>query len=162
MKPATLRSWFTWWFVLVFPMCPMDVYVHVLGFITIANIRMQLSQTIMPVFWDDGMFHTMLYLKQSSPWSESWFIFSPEVTTKDQCKSCWWFSKWLVFLVEKFHPRQRHSTQWWSNIPAGAYGREECRSTTFHRYFHSYSPCLSSTTLSRLSIKSSLIWLHSI
>ena len=38
MKPATLRSWFTWWFVLVFPMCPMEVDIHVLAFITIADV----------------------------------------------------------------------------------------------------------------------------
>ena len=103
----------------------------------------------------------MPYSKQSSSWSESWFKFSPEVTTNDQCKSFWWFSRWLIFSIERFRPRQRHSTQWWSKTPAGAYGREECQSSTFHRSFHCYNLCLSSTTLPRMSIKSSLIWLHS-
>ena len=106
------------------------------------NARMQLSQTVMPVLWDDGVFHTvadilsqshwwwtsmaclecftmrrfyhdalvatsevvtwtMPYSKQSSSSRESWFQFSPEVTTKDQCQSCWWFSRWLIFSVER-------------------------------------------------------------
>ena len=38
MKPAILRSWFPWWFVFVFPMCPMEAYVHVMAFITIAYV----------------------------------------------------------------------------------------------------------------------------
>ena len=111
-----------------------------------SNVGMQVYQTTMPVFWDDGVFHTvadilsqthwwwtsmaclecfttrkfylvalvatsvvltwtMPYSKQSSSWSESWFQLSPEVTTKDQCKSCWWFSSWLIFSVERFCPR---------------------------------------------------------
>ena len=74
----------------------------------------------------------MPYSKQSTSWSESWFQFSLAVTTKDQCKSCWWFSWWLIFSVERFRPRQRHSTQWWYNTPAGAMGvknAEVARST---------------------------------
>ena len=38
MKLASLRSWFTWWFVLVFPMYPMEIYVHMMALITIANV----------------------------------------------------------------------------------------------------------------------------
>ena len=95
MKPAILLSWFTWWFVLVFRMCPMEAYVHVKAFITIAyvlfwcvggpaslpkhcdklyhcekryNVRMQLSQTVMPVFWDDGVFHTVADILSQSHW----------------------------------------------------------------------------------------------
>ena len=44
---------------------------------------------------------TMPYSKQSSAWNESWFQFSPAVTIKDQCQSCWLFSRWLLFSVER-------------------------------------------------------------
>ena len=53
MKPATLRSWFTWWIVLVFPMCPMEVYVHVMAFITIADILLMCRGSRQPsqILW---------------------------------------------------------------------------------------------------------------
>jgi len=159
MKPAILRSWFTWWFVLVFPMCPIEAYVHVMAFITIAyvhcekryNVRMQLSQTVMPVFRDDGVFHTVAdTLSQSHWWWHLWHVWSVSLCEDCYIRDSEWpgqchiRSRALREASPDFNSHRKSLLKinaimltifkvtdifqlsgWWSNTPACAYGREE-------------------------------------
>ena len=85
-------------------MCPMAAYVHVMAFITIAcsfdvpaslpkpcdrlyHCETRYNVRIMPVFWDDGVFHTVADILSQSHWWLTWVFHYAKILPR--CIGCY-------------------------------------------------------------------------